>query len=282
MKRHSLADFCKARESNGQPYVKFSGCSSKIVRAAFDKEIDAILRERIAGPLRVSHRAAGHEKSATDGMPLSKEEKSLIDELVAHIHEEQVQEIASETALEHKSSTTSPPHHSAHNGSNKLEQNLGKLDKLVEVAPAHTLVINANFASPPSTTPQSGSTTTTAPSSSTTHKDGLRISAGDNIVIQLQNKLDHHQKPHSHHLSTTSHPSQATKLVVKMESQPNDKHNNHSQVPVTHVAGGSGVANNHPATLSLSGNHISGGAEVLVVSKPTTTTVAPSKVSTLL
>lgn len=252
------------------------------MRPAFDREIDAILRERIAGPMRVSHYGAEHKKSATDGMPLSSEEKSLIDDLVAHIHEEQVQEIATETALEHNSSTVSP-HHSSHNGSHKLEKNLGKLDKLVEVAPAHTLVINANFALPPSTTPQPGSTTTTAPSSPATHKDALQISSGNDIVVQLQNKQNLHQKPpHPHHLSTTSHPNQATRLVVKTESAaslPNDKHN-HSQVPVVQMAGGSGAANNHAATLSLNGKHIRGDAGAAVVSK--STTAAPSQVSALL
>jgi len=117
MNRDQLANFCSARSATNEPYKQFSACAARLWLPTIDVEIDRALKDRI----RVRGKAS---KGSTAKATLTSDELTLIDDIVAHLHDEQVQEIASELAVEHHNlkmtSTTHKPTIGAHLATGKL------------------------------------------------------------------------------------------------------------------------------------------------------------------
>lgn len=102
MIRHQLGTFCSARSSLNEFYTQFSACANRVWSPLIESELDKILKERI----NQNNKMAGSAKAEQSSAELTNAELSLIDDIVAHLHEEQVQEIASELALEQHVSVT--------------------------------------------------------------------------------------------------------------------------------------------------------------------------------
>lgn len=104
MIRHQLGTFCTARSNLNEFYKQFSGCAAKIWSPLIETELDKILKERVDQGNKIN------KAKEQPNSELSNAELSLIDDIVAHLHDEQVQEIASELALEQAPATTSTTH----------------------------------------------------------------------------------------------------------------------------------------------------------------------------
>ena len=104
--REQLAHFCSARAARSEPdkYAKFVACASRHWPGSIDGEIDRALKERLS--------AGNKSRHASKSGGLTSVELSVIDDIIAHLHDEQTQEIATELASEHSASTSKPGAHS--------------------------------------------------------------------------------------------------------------------------------------------------------------------------
>lgn len=105
MIRRQLGTFCTARSTLNEFYKQFSSCAEKIWSPLIEAELDKIFKERIDQGNKLSNNNNNKEQLSNAG-ELTNAELSLIDDIVAHLHDEQVQEIASELALEQQQTST--------------------------------------------------------------------------------------------------------------------------------------------------------------------------------
>lgn len=126
LSRDNLVSFCSARGANNSPYRQFSECASKIWSPLVDEQIDLILKARIRATKSNSAKAVGGGAAAAAAVAgaaggLTSAEMSLIDDIVAQLHEEQVEEIATELASEQQRMVN------GNKSSAAVHQNSGKL-----------------------------------------------------------------------------------------------------------------------------------------------------------